>query len=406
MSRNIFRTLVWATCAGAVVGFAPAGFAPAGSGLVGAALADTAEGEERTRSRRPRPLSTLFGSGGSTGPAANEIDAKQTPSRVDGRTINITQPKVPDSLGGTASKKPQPRVQPEPQPTTPVLSQPQLLQPGQQQQAQPVQKVKTQPAKKKRRARKKPSRNEPAWWAEVGNPKVAALRDCLSGYATEQAQARPKVNLKAVVASGRKSGCKSQSGKVYRALKARFGRKQARRVSSELVGSTYVPAVRAAVLAVREQQKNNQSAAAISQASLVPAAKAPAATAQPAAAPQPVGPQLNLAIAKEEMFTCYRKRTDLLGANANQGVDVLVDQVLLDCSDYTRAFFTRLFEVYPHSPAKQAEKMRTAISQNYRPAIAGRFEALRKARAQSGATGNANGSGSSTFVKSATSASQ
>ena len=102
------------------------------------------------------------------------------------------------------------------------------------------------------------------------------------------------------------------------------------------------------------------------------------------------------------MFTCYRAQTDALGPQPGKDVDMVVDQVLLECSDHTRAFFTRLFAAHPMSPAKQAEKMREAIAQNYRPAIAERINALRA----SGVAATPSSGGASTVVKSVTSTAQ
>jgi hypothetical protein len=186
-------------------------------------------------------------------------------------------------------------------------------------------------------------------------------------------------------------------------------------MASELTGSTFVPALRSAVLEVRKEQKTAQRQQARTQAVAAASqstgssqtaqppqpANAPVRTAVAAPpAPQPVGPQLDVAIAKEDMFKCYRGRTDTIGAQPGRSVDEVVDQVLLECSDHTRAFFARLFSAYPVSPAKQSEKMRETIAQNYRPAIAERVEALRSSNVATGS------GGTSTVVKSATSASQ
>jgi hypothetical protein len=238
----------------------------------------------------------------------------------------------------------------------------------------------------------------------------------LSQHVTSQARVRPKVNLKGILAEAIKDECKSSFNGVSAVLAARFGNRRAKQMASELTGSTFVPALRSAVLEVRKEQKTAQRQQARTQA--VAAAPQSAGSAQttqqqpqpanapvrPAAAapaaPQPVGPQLDVAIAKEDMFKCYRGRTDTIGAQPGRSVDEVVDQVLLECSDHTRAFFARLFSAYPVSPAKQSEKMRETIAQNYRPAIAERVEALRTSNVATGS------GGASTVVKSATSASQ
>lgn len=354
---------------------------------------------ERTFKPAPsRNVMSILNGNESNGPAANQIPAQQTPSVVDGRTINITQPSVPDAV--PQANAPEQPVQAAPAPQQPV-------------QQQPVKQAEPAPAPRKSRSNQV---SEADWWKDTGNPKVFAFRDCLSGYATSQARVRPKVNLKGVLAEAIKDECKSSFNEVSAVLAARFGNRRAKQMASELTGSTFVPALRSAVLEVRKEQKTAQRQQARTQAvAAAPQSGGSAQTTQqqpqPAnapvrsaaaapAAPQPVGPQLDVAIAKEDMFKCYRGRTDTIGAQPGRSVDEVVDQVLLECSDHTRAFFARLFSAYPVSPAKQSEKMRETIAQNYRPAIAERVEALRTSNVATGS------GGTSTVVKSATSASQ
>lgn len=324
--------------------------------------------EERVNTVKPRGIQVFTG----TEPTgANEIPARQTVRSVGGRTINIAQPTVE---GGV---QPAQTVQ---QPA--VRSGPQQLQA-----AQPAVK----PAKRKKRAstrkrRKKRARvSEAKWWRDTGNPKVFAFRDCISTYARARAQKIPKLNLRSVVARSIKTECKRSFGSMSKVLAARFGGKKSRRMAKELTGSTFVPAVREAVLKVREEQKLAAAAAnppvpaaaepfpqpqagEQTTASLAPAAVAP---------PQPITVEAELELAKEEMFSCYRDATDRTAPQSTQPVDAVVDNVLLECSGNTRAFFKRLFAVYPHSPSAQAERMRSAISNNYRPAIEKRVTAIR-----------------------------
>ena len=378
MSQRLLRALALASCMVAMS-------APA--------LTDTIErnnDHERVNTQRPKGLLSIWRSDTPDGEApANQVPAQQTQSVVGERTINITQPQVPDVVPQQATTEPQP------QPVEQAAPEP-----------APQQVRQAEPAPRKSRASKV---SEADWWNETGNPRVFAFRDCLSGYARAQAQQHPKLNLKSVLAQAIKGECKGSFADVSDALAARFGKKRSRSMAEELTGSTFVPALRSAVLSVREEQKiansgQQRQAAAAPQPSPVPqpqpANAAPQANSSDGATPQPVGPQLDVAIAKEEMFTCYRARTDAIGPQPEKEIDAVVDQVLLECSDHTRAFFKRLFDVYPHPEAQKAEKMRSAIAQHYRPAIADRVKGLRTSSVVN------TSSGSSSVVKSVTSAAQ
>jgi hypothetical protein len=98
--------------------------------------------------------------------------------------------------------------------------------------------------------------NETEWWRDTGNPKIFAFRDCISAYASNQALKTPKLNLQSVVARSIKGECDKSFFSMSRALVARFGTKKSRKIAKDLTESTFVPAVRNAVLAVREEQKD------------------------------------------------------------------------------------------------------------------------------------------------------
>lgn len=326
-------------------------------------------GSDRVNTVKPRGIQAFTG----TKPTgANEVPARQTVRSVGGRTINITQPTVE---GGV-----QPVVVPQQVQPPAVQSGPRQLQA-----AQPALKpVKRKKRTSTRKRRKKRSRvSEARWWRKTGNPKVFAFRDCISAYARSQAQKIPKLNLQSVVSKSIKSECDKSFSSMSKVLATRFGGKRSRRVAKELTGSTFVPAVREAVLKVREEQKlaaastpPEPAAAPVTQAAgQATASLAPAPVLAPQ--PAPIGVEAQLELAKEEMFSCYRDAADRVAPQTNQPVDAVVDNVLLECSGNTRAFFERLFAVYPHSPSAQAERMRTAISDNYRPAIEKRVSAIR-----------------------------
>ncbi len=337
-----------------------------------AAWAETIERSSNDRSNtvKPRGIQAFTG----TKPTGiNEIPATQTVNSVGGRTINIAQPTVPGSANRTRQQVQRPVVQPAPQTL-------QAAKPA----AKPVKRKKVTSRKRKKKA---PRVSEAKWWRDTGNPKVFAFRDCISAYARNQALKTPKLNLRSVVSRSIKRECDKSFSAMSRTLAARFGGKKSRKMAKELTGSTFVPAVRKAVLAVREEQKlaavaetQQQPALPAGQASEPAIAALPAPVqAKPAPAPAPIGVEAELELAKEEMFSCYRDAADRLGPLTNQPIDAAVDNVLLECSGNTRAFFKRLFAVYPHSPSAQAERMRAAISNNYRPAIAKRVTAIRSA---------------------------
>lgn len=320
---------------------------------------------ERVNTVKPRGIQAFTG----TKPTgASEVPARQTVKSVGGRTTNITQP----TIAGGAQPAPQQVQQPVVQPG-----------PRQLQAAQPALKpVKRKKRTSSRKRKKKTSGvSEARWWRKTGNPKVFAFRDCISAYARNQAQKIPKLNLQSVVSKSIKSECDKSFSSMSKVLAARFGTKRSRKVAKELTGSTFVPAVREAVLKVRDEQKLAAATTPPEPATALvkQAAEQTTASLAPVLAPQPdlITVEAELELAKEEMFSCYRDAADRVAPQSNQPVEAVVDNVLLECSGNTRAFFKRLFSVYPHNPSAQAERMRTAISNNYRPAIEKRVTAIR-----------------------------
>lgn len=308
-------------------------------------------GNDRINTVKPRGLQAFTG----TKPTGiNEIPAKQTVNSVGGRTMNIAQPSVPAAVRQNA--------------------------PRQVQAAEPARAPSKKTATRKR-TKKSPGVSEAQWWRDSGNPKVFAFRDCISAYARSQANKTPKLNLQSVVSRSIKRECDKSFSSMSEILAGRFGAEKSRTIAQELTESTFVPAVREAVLAVRKQQK--QAAAARNRqpepAGPPPANKLAAAPLPVPAQPVPISKEAELELAKQEMFSCYREAADRVAPQRNRPVDAIVDNVLLECSGNTRAFFKRLFAIYPHSPSGQADRMRAAISDNYRPAIAKRVTAIRAA---------------------------
>lgn len=305
-------------------------------------------GNDRINTVKPRGLQAFTGSK-PTG--INEIPAKQTVKSVGGRTMNIAQPSVPAGV-----------QQPAPQ---------------QVQAAEPT-RAPTKKTATRKRVKKSSGVSEAQWWRDTGNPKVFAFRDCISAYARSQANKTLKLNLQSVVSRSIKRECDKSFSSMSEVLAGRFGTENSRKIAQELTESTFVPAVREAVLAVRKQQK--QAAAAKNrkpEPAGQPVNKLATAPQPVPAQPVPISKEAELELAKQEMFSCYREAADRVAPQRNRPVDAIVDNVLLECSGNTRAFFKRLFAIYPHSPSGQADRMRAAISDNYRPAIAKRVTAIR-----------------------------
>ncbi|MEO1161956.1 MAG: hypothetical protein AAFW74_16170, partial [Pseudomonadota bacterium] len=278
--------------------------------------------DERINTVKPRGIQAFTG----TKPTGiNEIPARQTINSVGGRTINIAQATVE---GGAQPAQTQQVQQPAARPG-----------PRQLQAAQPALKpVKRKKRTSSRKRRKKKSRvSEAKWWRDSGNPKVFAFRDCISAYARTRAQKIPKLNLRSVVARSIKRECDKSFSSMSKVLAARFGSKKSRRIAKELTGSTFVPAVRKAVLKVREEQKLAAAAATPAVPAVAPATQAveqtTASLAPPVQAqPDPISVEAELELAKEEMFSCYRDAADRTAPQTNQPVDAVVDNVLLECS--------------------------------------------------------------------------
>ncbi len=338
----------------------------------------SAEQNDRNRDVTFRkPAKTVTGIiTGEPASAANQVRAVQTKTTVGNTAINIAQPTVPDGVE-VQSAQPIQQAAPQPQPQAPAQT-----------------RAVSKPVKAATRTESSGSDgggvSEAKWWTDTGNPKVFSFSNCIAVYARQQAQAIPKVNLRSIVAKAIKTDCNGEFASMSNSLAERFGNAKSNKIAKELTGSTFVPAVREAVLKVRDEQR---VAALEKQAPAQPAPAQPAPAAVSANAlsttsgsdalaaqsPLPVPANVQLELSKEEMFTCYRDTSDRVGVQSGAPVDVLVDQVLLDCSDNTRAFFDRLFALYPHSPDDQAKRMREAVANNYRPAIAKRIAALKTA---------------------------
>ena len=326
-------------------------------------------GDEDNRRKSITQPKGFFGS--NTG--ASRVEARQTPRSVGGKTMNITQPEVPGSSGSVIV--PAPRA-----PTQGIASRsPTQLQPNLVRSSPPKAKKKRY-AKRKKRSNGKMS--EGTWWKKVGNDKVFAFSDCISIYAGAQARSTPKLNLQSVVALGIEGECSSQFQHMSETLKDRFGAKRAATIAKELTGSTFVPAVREAVLAVRKQQKAATSVTAQTTPAVPMLQPDPAPqVATPVAVPEQAGQgEAELERAKQAMFACYRATADRVAPQrASQPADQVVDVVLIECSQLTRAFFARLFKLHPQPKAQQTDRMREAIAGSYRPAITKRIEAIRQA---------------------------
>ena len=209
---------------------------------------------------------------------------------------------------------------------------------------------------------------------------------------SEDSQAEPAARLWR--APSRRECKKSFGSHVARPGQAGSAARSHARMAKELTKSTFVPAVRKAVLkpfaknrnwprrprpSNRRQRLRRQPA---SQQALVqrfvirqPAKPAPAGYRQ-----QPISVEAELELAKEEMFSCYRDaRPTGLRRSPTSRLMPQWTMFFWSAAAIHGPFSNACSPIYPHSPSAQAERMRAAISNNYRPAIEKRVTAIRSA---------------------------
>ena len=224
-----------------------------------------------------------------------------------------------------------------------------------------VKKPSTQPAKKT-------STKEASWWENVGNPAVFSFRDCSSRYATQQVANDGEVTAVDLITTAMKTTCQTEFKKMASAMIGFLGEKKSNAMLAELAKTTFLPAVKAAVIDEKQKQI---------------ARKASAQTAST----QKHTSEKNLQTAKTAMFQCFAEKSDLLSAAKSTQPNTIADSVLIGCQNRADAFFDLLFENSKASSEVKSQQKSIALNETYRVAIIKRVLATRKNAAVSTATG-------------------
>ncbi len=145
----------------------------------------------------------------------------------DGTSVNITQPKlqvtVPTSL-----------LAPVEQTKTRVSK------PKKTKRKAVRKRITKRKTRTKRRTRK--SNAEARWWEKTGNPAVFAFRDCLNGDVTSALVVLQDLSEHDRIIRAMDGNCSDEFDHMAKTLSARFGEKGFRRLSLELIQTTFLPA--------------------------------------------------------------------------------------------------------------------------------------------------------------------
>lgn len=177
--------------------------------------------------------------------SAPAVSPNIAPGAVDNKkairpSLNITQPdlqvKTPTYLLAPARK------------ATPVVKQPNKVV-----RRKPVSSAKKARVKKARKTRKK-RRNtkraaldgkkaaEELWWRETGNPAVFVFRDCLNHHAVRLRELAGPVPADVQITKAMDETCRSEFDNMARIIAGQFGEDGFRKLSEELIETTFVPA--------------------------------------------------------------------------------------------------------------------------------------------------------------------
>lgn len=185
---------------------------PGFRGLFAAAVLIAVAGTVSAEVKEPSPNRSQ----GSGAPAARSSD---------GSTVNITQPTL--------------------QVTTPTnLLAP--AKPSKSRASKPTKRKTVRKRSSKRRAsRKRRSRklsSEARWWQKTGNPAVFAFRDCINGDVASDPSVLQKQSEHERIVRAMDGNCSAEFDSMAKTLAARFGEKGFRRLSKELIQTTFLPA--------------------------------------------------------------------------------------------------------------------------------------------------------------------
>lgn len=200
--------------------------------------------------------------------------------------------------------------------------------------------------------RAKRSRDEEQWWETVGNPAVFAFSNCVAGHAEAETRRDSRASYPEMVTQAMNGPCKSEFDAMAHLMLARHGEDGFRKIAKELIGTTFLPAVREAVQRVQAGAEQTEA----DKARL----------------------ENEMRAAKEAMLGCFVGEADRLAAISGVAADRLADAVIASCRPKADLFFTKLDELYPDA-AGPADKASAIIASSYRPAIVTRINSLRAA---------------------------
>lgn len=201
-----------------------------------------------------------------------------------------------------------------------------------------------------RKAKKKTT--EAWWWENVGNAPVDAFRDCLTASAAVQAVRDGGLGHDEIFRNAKETQCQPQYGEMEKVLAEGLGQERYRTVIEELARTTFMPAAVAEIDRARTEARR----------------KAGIAADEP----------LDVAAAKQAMFSCFSREADALAVQDPAEPALLAREVVARCDEVTRAFFAALFVVYPVDPKAHEASIRIAVDQNYLPAIVSRISIVRQ----------------------------
>jgi len=114
----------------------------------------------------------------------------------------------------------------------------------------PVSIVKTKKRVKRARKKKRTKRAsvdrkkaaEELWWRETGNPAVFVFRDCLNHHAARLRKLAGPIPAHVQIAKAMDETCRTEFDQMARIIAGQFGEDGFRKLSEELIETTFVPA--------------------------------------------------------------------------------------------------------------------------------------------------------------------
>lgn len=91
--------------------------------------------------------------------------------------------------------------------------------------------------------RKRTGSSHKTWWRKTGNPVVFKFRDCLSEHARQYGRSAGPVSPRYHILQAMDLSCRAEFDKMARTIAAKFGTDGFRKLSDELIQTTFLPAV-------------------------------------------------------------------------------------------------------------------------------------------------------------------